>query len=194
MPNGRCRMHGGKTPRGKALPQTTHGRYSRDLPTRLGARYLEAQADPDLLNLTHEIALTDTFIADALSGLESGESGALWADLQVQWTAYQEARAAGDSYAEATASLAISDLIKRGSAPYQIRAETMHLAETRRRLVESEGKRRVQMQQMISAEHAMLLVTALVDVVVRHVPDERTRAAISADIGALVARGDQGAA
>jgi hypothetical protein len=30
MRNGRCRLHGGKTPRGLASPHLKHGRYSQD--------------------------------------------------------------------------------------------------------------------------------------------------------------------
>src|SRR4051794_14907848 len=53
----RCRMHFGNVPRGMASPHTKTGRYSKDLPTRLLARYEEAMNDPDLLNLSSEIAL-----------------------------------------------------------------------------------------------------------------------------------------
>ena len=37
MPNGRCRMHGGKSLIGVDSPTYKHGLYSRDLLTRLGA-------------------------------------------------------------------------------------------------------------------------------------------------------------
>jgi hypothetical protein len=43
------------------------------------------------------------------------------------------------------------------------------MVERRRKLVDSEGKRRVQMQQMITPDRAMLLVSALADTVMRHV-------------------------
>lgn len=66
----RCRMHGGATPRGIASPHFKTGRYSRDLPTRLAARYAAALRDPKLLELRAEIALMDTRISDLLSQLE----------------------------------------------------------------------------------------------------------------------------
>ena len=43
--NGRCKMHGGKTPTGLANPNTRTGKFSRDMPTRLAARFQEAQQD-----------------------------------------------------------------------------------------------------------------------------------------------------
>src|SRR4051812_32142589 len=78
MPNGRCRMHGGATPRGPALPQFKHGRYSRSLPTRLAAQYEAAQSDPVLMELRDEIALNDARLADLLGRVDTGESGSLW--------------------------------------------------------------------------------------------------------------------
>lgn len=184
----RCRMHGGPTPRGRALPQTTHGRYSKDLPTRLAARYQEAQADPDLLNLNDEIRLTYALLVDALKGIDTGESGRLWRSLKAEWDALKDAQREKDSAAIAQHLNAIGSLITRGLADYAARVEVLDIIDRRRKLVESEGKRRQAMQQMITAERAMLLISAIVDVVMRHVDDPATRAAISADIGALYAR------
>ena len=59
MPNGRCRLHGGKSPAGLASPHYKDGRYSKALPARLAARYATAEADPRLLELRDEVALTD---------------------------------------------------------------------------------------------------------------------------------------
>jgi len=39
MSNGRCRLHGGLTPRGLASPHFRHGRYSRDWLTVLAVLY-----------------------------------------------------------------------------------------------------------------------------------------------------------
>src|SRR5688572_15172438 len=75
MPNGRCRLHGGKTPRGIASANFKHGRYSSALPDRLVGRYLQAVSDPELIALHHDIALVDAFISDVLPRLDAGESG-----------------------------------------------------------------------------------------------------------------------
>ncbi|MCB9150722.1 MAG: hypothetical protein H6641_18365 [Caldilineaceae bacterium] len=64
-----CMFHGGKTPRGVASGSFKTGRYSQHLPTRLAARYCEAQNDQKLLDLHEEIALIDARIADMLDGL-----------------------------------------------------------------------------------------------------------------------------
>jgi hypothetical protein len=63
MPNGRCRMHGGATPRGAASPHFKHGRYSTAF-GGLAARVTTALDDPDRLTLRHEIALVDARLAE----------------------------------------------------------------------------------------------------------------------------------
>lgn len=185
-----CYHHGGATPRGRALPQTTTGRYSKDLPTRLAARYEEARTDPDLLNLNAEIQLTYALLTEALKGMDQGESGRLWRELKDTWDALQDANRTKDTDAAREALQEIGRLISRGLADAAARAEVLDIVDRRRKLVESEAKRRTAMQQMITAERLMVLVSAVTDVVMRHVDDATTRARIAADIGALINRGD----
>jgi hypothetical protein len=84
-----CRFHGGKVPRGPALPQFRHGRYSRFLPSRLAATYQTAAKDPELLSLRRELALVDARLDDLLQRVDTGESGALWAPLGQEWVAFR---------------------------------------------------------------------------------------------------------
>ena len=67
MVNGRCNLHGGKTPIGAALPQFKTGRYSKYLPARLAERYHEAERDPELLSLRSELALVQARLAELIS-------------------------------------------------------------------------------------------------------------------------------
>jgi len=64
-----CLAHGGRTPRGEASPHFKTGRYSRSLPGHLAATYEQALADPRLLSLRDDIALTDVMINEQLSQL-----------------------------------------------------------------------------------------------------------------------------
>lgn len=64
-----CLAHGGRTPRGEASPHFKTGRYSRSLPGHLAATYEQALADPRLLSLREDIALTDAMICDQLAQL-----------------------------------------------------------------------------------------------------------------------------
>lgn len=146
MPNGRCRMHGGKTPSGIASPHFKTGRYSKSIPTRLAAVYEASKDDPDLLALDDEIALTDAQINIVLSELEAGDV---------------DTRAAK-------------------------RHELDTLIERRRRLVDSETRRRVNAQEMMSAQEVLTFIGAVVGIIRSHVQDPRTLAAIARDIEGLV--------
>jgi hypothetical protein len=189
-----CYHHGGKTPRGFALPHTKTGRHSKDLPTRLSGRYLESLNDPDLLNLSDDIALTDAFIEDARKGLDHGESGRLFAELKATWDQLMTAQRNKDAAAVQMHMAELGALIRQGVGAYAARNEATQLIDQRRKLVESESKRRVQMQDMITSEKAMLLTSALLDAVVRHVDDPRILAAIGAEFGAITSRDDPAAA
>lgn len=159
MANGRCRMHGGSTPTGLALPQTKTGRYSKHLPTRLGERYEAALKDPDLLALRDEIALTDADIGRLLAQVEEEPP-----DDPEQFNKWQTNQAS-------------------------IRRSIHELIENRRRLVETERKRLVDMQQMMTAEQAMMLLAAVEAVIRKHVDDRNTLASIGADIARLLDHG-----
>lgn len=186
MTNGRCYMHGGATPTGAALPQFKTGRYSKVLPARLAERYEAALADGSLLELREEIGLVDTRLADLITRVESGESGDVWRLLRAAFTEFNKARSAG-KVPEMTQHLTtIEGLIVRGLADYAAWQDISNTLEQRRKLVESERKRLVEMQQMITAEQAMVMLAAIIDTVRRNVSDRGALAAISADITRLI--------
>jgi hypothetical protein len=188
-----CAIHGGKIPRGHALPQTTHGRYSKHLPTRMLANYVQSRDDPEMLALSNEIALIDSRTLDLLNRVDSGESGAIWRDLQATYKELREANQAGDVATARQLLLDLGSLITKGHADYAAWVDVRLLIEQRRKLVESERKRLVDMQQMITAEQAMLLISRLHDTVMRHVDDPGARAAIADDLGRLTLQSTRGA-
>ena len=187
MPNGRCNLHGGKTPVGAALPQFKHGRYSRYLPARLADRYLEAESDPELLSLRSELALVQARLAELLGKVDTGEAGALWLAARKAFADLKIANAAGDTKKASEAFRDLDYYLEKGAADHLIWMEIGTQLEGLRRLSESESKRLVAMQQMITAEQAMILLSAVVDVVRQNVSDRGVLAAISAGIGRLMA-------
>lgn len=154
----KCHYHGGKTPKGIASPHFKTGRYSRHLPAQLAERYEAALTDPDLISLRDEIALTDAEIGRALAILQ---------DIPPEFDDPKE-RSAWHREQGRTRTR-INDLI-----------------EQRRKLVETERKRLVDLQQMMTAEQAMLFMSAIVNIVRRHVDDRDILAAISADVDRLI--------
>ncbi len=188
MPNGRCRMHGGKSLGGIASPTYKHGRYSKYLPERLRERYVESLSDPDLIALREEISLTDARIEDLIKRVDSGESGEAWALARKALGELLEAETKGESLHGPIAML--GEIIQRGLDDYGAWRELGGMIEMRRRLVESERKRLVDMQMMISAERAMLLISSIADIIRRNVTDVETKRAIQVELTAILTRGE----
>lgn len=192
MPNGRCHLHGGKSLSGVAHPNFKTGRYSKYLPARLAGRYQEAAQDPNLLALREDIALLDSRIAEVVSRLTTGESGGAWKAVRAAYENMLLAKSTGDPQLFAASLNNLGDTIQSGYGDEESWIEISILLQQRRKLVESERKRLVDMQQMITAEQAMILVSTLVDILRRHVTERPVLAAISADITQLLARTDPG--
>ena len=184
----RCHLHGGRTLVGPASGTWKDGRHSKYLPTGLRDRYAEARSDPELLSLRDDIALTDTRTGDVLSRLDAGESGERWARLGRALFQLRQSVDADDVAGTRSALDRFAGIIESGTADTEAWAELGVLIDQRRRLVEGEGKRLTQMQQYITAERAVALVAAVAEAVKRHVTDRPTLAAISAELGALLAR------
>lgn len=178
--NGRCRVHGGATPRGVASPHFKHGRYSKSLPAQLGARYLEAQRDPGLHELRDEIALTDARITELLGRLGTGESGAAWLRLREVFARLI------DAITEQNAVLvqARLEMIRRilaGGDDTAAWADINRMIEQRRRLVESERKYMLQAEHMLSVEEVLALTGSLLASVKANVADRDAMARIAQD-------------
>lgn len=182
-----CAIHGGKTPSGIASPQLVHGRYSKHLPSKLAGLYQTALADEELLNLRQDVALIDTRLAELIGRIEEGDAGTAW--MGVRDTYRHLAKAINEKDVVSTA-IYLSDLgayIDDGLAERGLWEEISRLLDQRRRLTESERKRLIEAQQVITAEKAMLLVGAIVGIIKANVTDRDTLSKISADIERLVA-------
>lgn len=176
-------MHGGSTPVGLASPNITRGgRYSKFIPLRLSATYMEARGDPELLNLREEIALLDSRISDVLESVGNSEAGELWRRLKEALREYDHARGKDAEEKRAEAFGNIRWLINEGYQEWMSWRDVRNLVQERKSLVDSERARLKDMQQMISAESAMTLVAALTAAIRKNVTDSDTLAAISADI------------
>lgn len=189
MANGRCRIHGGKTPRGKALPQTTYGRYSKHMPTRLAALYAETEQDDALLSVRQDIQLMDAFIAANFESLDSGESRKHWDDI-LKWIG--KARVAYKSENYATLEQALDEMeaiTDRRRLHFAAEQEIRDKVEQRRKLVETEQKITLQGERAISAEQLMMLMTGVLQVINHVVTDAKQRYAIASGLDNLISSG-----
>lgn len=191
MPNGRCRLHGGKSLGGLMSGTFKHGRYSKYLPTRMLDRYRDAQDDTELLAMREEIALLDARLTDVLSRVDTGEAGELWSQARDAYSALTDALQKKDADGINYSMVTLGRLLGRGQADWAAWREITNLLEQRRKLVESERKRLVEMQQMITAEQAVNYASALALAVKEHVTDPGLLSKINEDFRRLLSRNDQ---
>jgi hypothetical protein len=182
-----CRKHGGKTPRGWANPNTKHGRYSKDLPTRLAGKYKQALTDPELLSIRSDIALLDTRISELVASVDEDPVGNIWGQVRKAYNQINDAILTKDSGKIISAMHNLDTITQAGFADFQTWDEIRKLLQERARLVSAESKRLNDAQLTITAERAMLLITAIASVVMEHVTDNAIKAKITRDIDKLIA-------
>ena len=74
MENGRCKLHGGMSLKGLAASNYQGKGHSRYMPPVFKDAFDEALADPDLLDLSKDVATQEAVIVDLLKSLENGEA------------------------------------------------------------------------------------------------------------------------
>jgi hypothetical protein len=196
MANGRCRIHGGKSLVGAAAGPYRNGRYSKYLPTRMLERYEDAATDTELIALREDVALIDARIADMLQRVDTGECGETWKALQEAVHEFDKAeRGMNAASSDKTIELKRIDreeamrtiivLVQEGMADYAAWREIGSLIEQRRKTVETEQKRLIAMQQVITNDRAMVMMDRMLDIIERNVTDRSIRSAITSEFRAM---------
>jgi hypothetical protein len=162
----KCRRHGGKSVSGLAHGNFKHGRYSKDLPTALAARAAEAAANPRLLSLSDDIAVTEARLADLLRDVEQG---VCWDEVVAALAAFDAAQAAGDWGRMDAQFAALRGLVARGQAGQRVWQDIRQLWATRGKLVQIEVKTLQGLQQLVTVQQQLLLLGALTQAVVEAV-------------------------
>lgn len=170
-PNGRCNRHGGASLSGAAAPNFQHGRFSRNLPTRLLERYQEALDDPKLHDLTDDLALIDTRIGDVLQQMEEGGGEEIFKEIKESYTSFKYANQDGDKQAMREALRRLDDSIRRGSTETYLWSELRALQEQRRKIVLAHAKHLQMTNQTVTVTKVNLLISALLDAVRQNVGD-----------------------
>jgi hypothetical protein len=133
------------------------------------AAYELTKDDPTLLELKDEIALIHTRALDLMKRVDSGESGHLWNLLFAAYNDLEEARASGDGGKMAEALNAMGALIRRGAADYRAWEEVTKQIDRKQRLVESERKRAIELQQTVTMDQMLMFLAtqrhAIIDVI-----------------------------
>ncbi|MGB3330234.1 MAG: hypothetical protein WBA46_14840 [Thermomicrobiales bacterium] len=181
MPNGKCYMHGGATPGGAASPHFKHGRYSKHLPTTLAQRYEAAVRDPDLLSLSDDIAVLEVRLGDMMDDLSNGDAALVGGQLKDAYSMLVSAHHEKNAGEMEDAILAIGQAIRASSKTAEQWRLMSELMEQRRKLADTERKRRVDMQTMVSAEQVYTIVKSLAEAVRSQVNDRKMLQSILGD-------------
>lgn len=188
----RCKYHNGNAARGVAHPNFKTGIYSEHLPSRLLATYQEITADTsELVNLSEQLSLLLTRQIDVLRRVDTGESGRLWTQLRGVHKEIKQAQRDRDAARVVELMGELGNLIERGHADWATWETVLDIAERMRKMSESEQKRRIAAEAMLTNEQATTLVIGLLDAVRREVDDPDTLARISDHFVRLVGQHDR---
>jgi hypothetical protein len=154
---------------GMASGNYKHGRYSKDLLTEMAVRVDEARGNPELLSVSDDIALVEARIAEVLRQLGTGESGATWLALKRTLDEFSGAMTRGDMAGMSQHFQAMRALVRDGSRTTHAWQELRRLEELRCKLVQTEMKTLQGLQQMMTIQQHLLLVSAQTDAVVQAV-------------------------
>lgn len=186
MENGRCRVHGGMSPKGVASPHFKTGRYSKWVPERLQDKYQTALGDANLLSLRDELALVDARLAELLGRVDKVGHDKAWAGMLERVSEARGFVSSGNSSAALKILEEAEEALRRGVDDFAVWGEVNSQITLRARLAESERRRMVDLQQFVTAERAMMLIMSISETIKRHVTDYATLSAISSDIARLV--------
>lgn len=200
MENGRCSKHGGKNGTGVDSPRIVHGlrqsdpaktmavpggRKATGLPTRFYDFVMGASEDPNLTSLFDELLIVDSRIADLISRIDTGESGSLWVSLQ---NAVGEYRKESDDKVKKDLLFSIFGMIEAGSTDHQAWLDINMNIDQKTKLLRAETQMMKDKEMLIRADRVLLLVRAVVEVVMRNVPDPDQQEKIRIAVGKLLDR------
>jgi len=157
-----CKLHGGRNKIGLQHKSTKTGKYSKYMPERLKARYLEALSDPDLTTNRHEIAALETRMRQLIENVDDDVSVRTWKTFAKLWARFMLAVRSGDTLKQIEYVEAINEFIDTRTDEDSSWNDIERLADTRRKLADSEQRRMVAMNQMLTVEQAMMLMATLV--------------------------------
>lgn len=155
----RCRLHGGKTPRGILAANWKHGYYSQALPADVAALARRASADPELRGMKTQIAITDARVHELCANLKTG--GGAWG-LALAAMGRLE-RAGDDLNAARTALIDLKAAIEGGRNRERAWAEIRELFQERDRLLTGEVNRHKATADTINADRVAAFMVGMID-------------------------------
>lgn len=170
-----CRMHGDSQNTGIAHPNVKEGNTLRKgifgdcMPDGLREFYERAIEDPQIYDLTHNIAALAGRERELFGGMSTGEARASWAKAaELVDELIAATRIKDDEQRQAKVSEILPQLrsvTRTGRNDTEIWAELMEVGDKKRRLIDTERKRRLDLKLVVSSEQMRGLLRAFYNIV-----------------------------
>lgn len=163
---------------------------------KLPRRLLDLNDDDDLYGLEAEVRLMDARVGDLLDKLPEDSVLDVLTSIETKLAAIEISLAAvsadeagidkPSAYSLLTDLRKFLDGVKDDRRTWR---DIIDITEQRRKLVESERKRAVEAQQIITQRQATMMLQHILEIIHRHVHDRTAKASIAADIEKLARNG-----
>lgn len=164
----RCRFHGGRSPSGANSPNFVHGNNSKYAPAleKLDVikEFMEIRQDPDLLRLDDDIALMALRIKNLIEQLSQTPSVS-FKGLSKTTQDIRSALRRGDNAEAMGYIMALLESIEEGARQEIQMGELYSAMEMKRKLIETETKRRVQASKVLTADEVGIIIAKLHQVI-----------------------------
>ena len=160
-----CKNHGGAALVGPQNGNYKDGKYSKYFPAALRTKYHEFLEDPDLTTNRQEIAALEVRLSQLIEHVEEDMSARTWAQWTRLWNQFILAVRSGDGLKQAELVGLMDEFVSSRNDQDRAWNDIERMADTRRKLADSEQKRLVAMNQMLTVEQAMMLMASLISAV-----------------------------
>jgi len=181
-----CHKHGAGRPSrpggitNKAISGGNFARHSKYLPTGLLEKYEDYLLDPDTLNMSQEMALLDTRIAELLDMLGKMDVKQSWVWVGRAYSIFNRQSVSEDDWERGLELL--NNAISSHEGDVNTWDEIKDIIERRRKLAETERRRIVKAQQMMTYQEANQFIAFLMSSIMEHVKDPVAKRAITEDL------------
>lgn len=149
----KCTIHGGNSPEGVEHYNWKGGRYAKDAGESRQKKLDRLLNDDDLLRLNDNIALIDFRITELFESLkEGGSPGELWKQAVRSWNYLDRAIDSIDADGIDKHTKELGAILEKGIREIATWDEIDKRTETRRKLTDSESRRRKDMQYLVMVE------------------------------------------
>jgi hypothetical protein len=171
MPNSRCKMHGGLSPRGPSHPAFKHGRYSKVFSSQLLRRYEDYLSVSKNRENLEAMAVLQVMINDDVQKLQM--NALLWEEARDAFARLQTALGEDFSPEQKAAINHLDQALNNSGQDAAARVELRKNLDLQTRIKERDTRERVLTKHMVSLEELLILIARMKDIISRYVPKDR---------------------